>query len=874
MATTIGTVKTLVGTVTATAMDGTVRNLQSGSSVYPEELIVTGIAAAVAIEFIDGSTMDLGRSAQLVLDNSVFDPNTVAESAPIATTADALQQAILEGADPTQVAEATAAGAGAQADGNEGHSPVSVDYLAPEVIPESGFETTGVSVAFPEIEDELQAPVEDEPVEIEDVVIVSISTGVEGGSAIEGDDVTFTVSQDSISSADTTVVVEVLSLPSDSAVEGGDYEVIDTVTVVIPAGSDINTFNVGTHLDTLEEGNETFSARIVSATNPDGSVTIGTAIAVGTIIDDYTPPEVSISTGIEGGSAVEGDDVTFTVSQDSISNAATTVVVEVLSLPGDSATEGGDYEVIDTVTVVIPAGSDINTFNVGTHLDTLEEGNETFSARIVSATNPNGTVDIGVAVAAGTILDQYDSPLGGDTVSLSADEALIVDTVVNNSLTFTAGTADLTSFQFDTDLSSLKLDTNADGLDDVSWNRVSDTQIEGLIGTSVAVTLNLTASTITAGATADVTVQAVLDDAFQHLGIPGRNPLDLGSIKVIASTSAGDDAEGTAFVAVIDDIIEITSITNANLANVAGAEAAGDLVIDTGADGLASLIFNGTVPLGLTTSNGHDISYQSQTDGGLIAVDENNDSVFTLTQNDTGDGYTIALDQLLQGPIVETTVSLTGSVVDAGAPVGSVTQVSQNGITVNLSATDDSGPDLINASSDGFGVDNGLIDEGDSEIAIIALDDPNGTFSDMSVTVGNFSTTGNSVDIYSYQLYLDGAPVGSVQNVAATATNASTDTTISISGSGFDEIQMWASHTGGNSQSEGSYKVISVDSDVTATSSEDVVLNFGVDVIDTDGDFHGGDFQVAVDINGDLNYLSLDDPSLDTLINDGVDEVM
>ena len=984
----IGVIKSITGTATANTTQGVVRNLHIDEYVYANELITTDLDSLISIEFIDGSVINLNSNSQLALDSSVFDPTT-----DTAANEDLIQQAILAGLDPTQVAEATAAGAGTQSSGNEGHSPVYVNYLAPEVVPESGFDTTGISVAFPEVLEELQSPVDKPEISVDTPLIsiiidaeggsategenvtftvsqdlvsnedttvtveilslsndsategqdyelidtitivipagfniagfdvathidnlqessetfsarivsasnpsgtvniatavatgtildnylppeVSISTGIEGGSAIEGENVTFTVSQDLVSNEDTAVTVEILSLSSDSATEGQDYELIDTVTIIIPAGANIAGFDVATHIDSLQEGNETFSARIVSASNPNGTVDIATAVATGTILDNYLPPEVSISTGIEGGSAIEGENVTFTVSQDLISNEDTAVTVEILSLSSDSATEGQDYELIDTVTIIIPAGANIAGFDVATHIDSLQEGSETFSARIVSASNPNGTVDIATAVATGTILDDYDSPMGGDTIHLNADESLIVDTVVDNSLTFTAGTADLTEFKFDTDLSSLKLDTNEDGLDDVSWYRINNTEIEGRIGSSVAVTLTLTASTITAGATADVTVQAVLDDAFKHLSIPGRNPLDLGYITVTASTAAGDDVVGTAYMAVIDDIIEITSLSNANLVNAVGAEAMGNLVIDAGEDGLASLTFTGTVPLGLMTSNGHEVSYQPQTDGSLQAIDENNDIVFSLSQNDTGDGYTLALDQLLQGPIVETTVSLTGSAVDAGAPVGAVTQVNQNGIIINLSATDSSGPDLINASNDGYGVDNGLVDEGDSETVIITLDDPNGTFSEMSVTVGNFSITGNSTDIYSYQLYLDGNVVGNTQSVSALATNSSTNTTISINGSDFDEIRMWATHSGGNTQSEGNYKIISVDTDVSATSYEDLVLNFGVDAIDTDGDFHGGDFQIAVDINGDSGFLLLDDPSLDSLINEPIDEPM
>lgn len=48
----------------------------------------------------------------------------------------------------------TAAGADIQGQGNEGHSQVSVEYLAPEADVTSGFDTTGISVAFQEKVDE------------------------------------------------------------------------------------------------------------------------------------------------------------------------------------------------------------------------------------------------------------------------------------------------------------------------------------------------------------------------------------------------------------------------------------------------------------------------------------------------------------------------------------------------------------------------------------------------------------------------------------------------------------------------------------------------------------------------------------------------
>lgn len=147
MATQIGVVKALIGNVTATATDGSTRSLQVGDNVYANELITTNIAAAIEIELNDGSVMDLGRSSQVMLDNAVFDPSattTVAsETDDVPDDIAAIQAALLAGEDPTEVGDATAAGAGVVT-GNEGHAPVFVDYLNPTVRPEAGFDTIGV----------------------------------------------------------------------------------------------------------------------------------------------------------------------------------------------------------------------------------------------------------------------------------------------------------------------------------------------------------------------------------------------------------------------------------------------------------------------------------------------------------------------------------------------------------------------------------------------------------------------------------------------------------------------------------------------------------------------------------------------------------
>ena len=157
MATQIGVITAVVGTVTATAEDGSIRTLQAGDRVYANEVISTGSAGAIEIEFADGSVMDLGRDSQAMLDSAVFNPNATefaeSEGDDVPDDVAAIQQAILEGEDPTEAGEATAAGAGVEgSDG--GHDAVFVNYLNPEVTPDAGFETIGVTNTIDEYIDE------------------------------------------------------------------------------------------------------------------------------------------------------------------------------------------------------------------------------------------------------------------------------------------------------------------------------------------------------------------------------------------------------------------------------------------------------------------------------------------------------------------------------------------------------------------------------------------------------------------------------------------------------------------------------------------------------------------------------------------------
>ncbi|MDW7773517.1 MAG: retention module-containing protein, partial [Desulfobulbaceae bacterium] len=153
-----------------------------------------------------------------------------------------------------------------------------------------------------------------------------------------------------------------------------------------------------------------------------------------------------------------------------------------------------------------------------------------------------------------------DIPSAGNGTSLVVDEAQMVHSDSQPSLSFTAGTDPLVSFVFSEDLSGLLANTDGLGDDDVTWVRVSDTIIQGMVDGDVAITLTLSApDTIAANTTGTVTVTATLTGAFPHPPEGGTQTLNLGQVGVIATETDGDSVEVPVFVAVIDDVPAISA---------------------------------------------------------------------------------------------------------------------------------------------------------------------------------------------------------------------------------------------------------------------------------------------------------------------------
>ncbi|ONK01234.1 hemagglutinin, partial [Pectobacterium actinidiae] len=143
----IGVIKFVIGQVFIVALDGSQRLLVAGDRVYSGEEVVTGANGAVSITLPDGKTLDLGRDSRWSdISNASSQTNT-----DVAGDVAAIQDAIAQGADPTQVLEATAAGnddTGEAGDGGGGHfNPAVILDLTAEVVTTTiGYDTASASL--------------------------------------------------------------------------------------------------------------------------------------------------------------------------------------------------------------------------------------------------------------------------------------------------------------------------------------------------------------------------------------------------------------------------------------------------------------------------------------------------------------------------------------------------------------------------------------------------------------------------------------------------------------------------------------------------------------------------------------------------------
>ncbi|MBS9941270.1 retention module-containing protein [Vibrio alginolyticus] len=150
-------VNAVKGEVLVLGLDGNVKVIKSGDELRPGEIIITENNASLDVQInnelylVDANCVAClpvpsSEPLEPVLVQSpvnglvTFDPTAIGSADFDANDIAAIQQAILDGADPTAILEATAAGAGAEGSANAGY--VTVEYNNPEVLASTFFETS------------------------------------------------------------------------------------------------------------------------------------------------------------------------------------------------------------------------------------------------------------------------------------------------------------------------------------------------------------------------------------------------------------------------------------------------------------------------------------------------------------------------------------------------------------------------------------------------------------------------------------------------------------------------------------------------------------------------------------------------------------
>ncbi|MPS40121.1 retention module-containing protein [Vibrio sp. VGrn 2] len=150
-------VNAVKGDVLVLGLDGNVKVIKAGDELRPGEIVITENNASLDVQInnelylVDANCLAClpvpsSEPLEPVLVQSpvnglvTFDPTAIGSADFDANDIAAIQQAILDGADPTAILEATAAGAGAEGSANAGY--VTVEYNNPEVLASTFFETS------------------------------------------------------------------------------------------------------------------------------------------------------------------------------------------------------------------------------------------------------------------------------------------------------------------------------------------------------------------------------------------------------------------------------------------------------------------------------------------------------------------------------------------------------------------------------------------------------------------------------------------------------------------------------------------------------------------------------------------------------------
>ncbi|MEL0613627.1 retention module-containing protein, partial [Marinomonas arenicola] len=682
----IGTITQITGSVVVKSIDGNERVVQVGDPIFFGETVETGTGGSATIKFIDGSEVVIGGDSNVLLNDEVYSPDDVDGLAQDSSSdTEALQQAIADGADPTLIQDAPAAGEETVTDQQQ-RVDVTVERNEEGSLPNFGFDT-GLDSSLPSYgydtnnsfstlssttqTSSSSSRTADNTADIDNNLTVSVSASDQTTNASEASSVSVTLSGVDNDAAQISVVFSdgSSSITTNAVQDGaGNWTVPDTDisslndgTVSVTTTVTDSTGNTATATDTLDldtsaDADDNFSVAVAESdavTNADEADSVSVTLSgvdadAQTVAVTFSDSDDSTADVVVN--ATQNDDGTWSVADADLSTLNDGNIIVTATVTDDA---GNTSTTTDTLDLDTSADAGVVTVNAITEDDVINAA-ESESTISVSGTAIGGDVTVGDVVTMKINGTDYsttiDDVAGNWTVDvagsdLAEDTAFSVDVVSSDA----AGNI-VTS----TGISTHTVDTKAFGQIDI--DRITS---DSIINSDESADGNLVSITGSVGNDAKPgdTITVSIDGVEIGRGVVSSEQNDDGkylySVDVLGSdlanttlanpevvvTVTGEDEVGNSFSA---DNTEFYKVDQFADSDIFLSEESGDYVVNLDESG--SLTVGGWLEEGgsvtsitITDSEGASITYAenvSISDDGGFAYFETNVDVSSLADGD------------------------------------------------------------------------------------------------------------------------------------------------------------------------------------------------------------------------------------------------
>ncbi len=589
-----------------------------------------------------------------------------------------------------------------------------------------------------------------------------------------------------------------------------------------------------------------------------------TTTVEGLIEDNEGTPVVNLDEvqGV-GSQVVEGQDLVFGITMSGASDEPVTVNWQ---LTLDGTAESGDIvPVVLTGSVIIPAGSTTGSIVIPTVDDLVFEGGVgTFENLHMTLTSVTGA-DLGSSTTVEGLIEDNDVLPVAQPDQYQVTEGDTLDTDAS-------GTINGVLFNDPAGLSVASVSNNSDG--------TSGTNVTG----SGAVLVTALGGTVTIYANGEFTYEApVLDH-------PLADPFLTDSFYYTASDGTNQLEPVQVSIRVYDTVPLITAVEDMTAVNESGVTI-GNWSYSAGADGLSDVMAD--------LESGINLSFDAASLGEAFTAEREDiydgvdyqGELLTVSYADGTDSYTyftlfMKVDGTYEFEMVTPNPTGSEGVIFTSVNGGTddelwASEAINNfaGETdIRFTATKNGSTDDVNWSSPGIGVDNNLFTRNEAlTLEFYEVNDPVSVSNDRkevdtATLVFDFNGSGDDAKISLDILDENGDVIATMNNIPLTDTSF----TVVVSAEdlnieGFYGVTI--KHQGGFDSADGdAIRLTSMDIE-TSLLPEDTHLDFGVEIVDADGDVDDYGFSVDV-VNPQVDQLIVGTSNHDTLNSAGGNDII